>query len=143
MTKATQFLLFVLPREGPDYGVELRQLVNGGAGLKQRMAVRVWGPPLASVVDQVLETLKRSGYRPGEFARTREAPFELQEPWAVRLGLALLAVKPLSKSSRIDRVATAVRSMPDEEVYYWFAKCTAEGLSFAAQRALRTLVAPE
>lgn len=132
-----QFSLHVLPRPDGSYGVELREQVNGGPP-EGRAVVRAWGPPLYAAMDQVLEALRRSGHRPSDLHRGRKAPLELKEAWGVRVGLLLLALKPLRNSSRMEEVAAAVREMPDEEAYYWFAKAAG---STRAQRALRVLAA--
>jgi hypothetical protein len=89
-------------------------------------------------MDQVLEALRRSGNRSSDLHRRRKAPFELNEASGVRVGLLLLAVKPLRKGSRMEEVAAAIRGMSDEEAYYWFAKAAG---SLRAQRALRVLLA--
>jgi len=129
-----QFTLHVLPREDGTYGVELREHVNGRHS--GRRVVRVWGPPFQASLDQVLEALRRSGYRASDLHRGRKAPFELKEAWGVRVGLLLLALKPLRKTTRMEQVAAAIREMPDEEAYYWFSKAVG---SQRAQRALRIL----
>ncbi len=143
MTETRQFLLFIRHGEGVDYGVELRQAINGQSGPQEHVVVRAWGPPLQASVEQLLAAVKHSGHRPGEFVRTRTAPFELREPWGVRVGLLLLAVKPLVKPSRMEYVVAGIAAMPDEEAYYWFSKCTSRHRGLAAQKALRTLLAPE
>src|SRR5262249_4950516 len=97
-----------------DSPFELRVLADGAGGyalaLFQRpqrdrdangkatswhMVVKVHGAPLKAVIDQVLATLKRAGYKPSDLSRTRTEPFALREDLGVRLGLLLLAVKPL------------------------------------------------
>ena len=131
-----QFTLHVLPRADGTYGVELREAGNGGKS-GGRTVVRAWGPPLQAALDQVLEALRRSGYRPSDLHRRRQVPFALKEAWGVRVGLLLLALKPLRKVTRMECIAAAIREMPDEEVYYWFSKAAG---SRRAQRALRLLV---
>ena len=58
----------------------------------------------------------------------------------MRLGLVMLAVKPLSKASRIEAISHGIRTMPPEEAYYWYSKCTARDASERAQKALRVLL---
>jgi len=52
----------------------------------------------------------------------------------------LLALKPLRKTTRMERIAEAVQQMPDEETYYWFSKTTS---ARSAQRAVRVLLGEE
>jgi hypothetical protein len=137
---AREFLLHVLPRED-GYGVELRQRSRDGDGFRERVVARVWGAPYGAAVDHVLEALRRSGYRASDLHRGRRAPFELREAWGVRLGLLLLALKPLRKPSRMERIAEAIREMPDEEAYYWFSKCVRDERPQRAKQALRILLA--
>jgi len=44
---------------------------------------------------------------------------------------------------RIERIADTIASMGDEEVYYWFSKCTGSEDQRRAQKALRILLAKE
>lgn len=132
-----QFALQVLPRADGTYGVELREHMNG-APPEGRTVVRAWGPPFQAALDQILEALRRSGYRSSDLHRGRKNPFELEERWGVRVGLLLLALKPMRKTSRMEAIASAIREMADEEAYYWFSKSSS---SLAAQKALRILAA--
>lgn len=130
-----QFSLHVLPRPDGSYGVELRERLNGGP-TDERTVVRAWGPPLYAAMDQILQAVRRSGHRSADLHRGRRAPLDLKEAWGVRVGLLLLALKPLRKTSRMERVAATIRQMPEEEAYYWFSRCRA---SVRAQMALRLL----
>lgn len=135
-----QFLLYVLPRPDGSYGVELRQRLNGAARPEEQSLVRAWDGPFQASLPQVVEALRKSGYRPSDLSRTRREPFELREEQGVRLALTLLALKPLRKTTRMERIAEAIRSMPDEEAYYWFSKALSAG---SARRALRLLLGGE
>ena len=145
------FELRVIPRDKDDYGIALYQQQLRGRDLPvsnnnpktPRRLVRVWGAPFHAIIDYLIERLKKAGYRATNLSRSRKAPFELDEETGVRLGLLLLALKPLSKIERIDDIYSAIRSMPDEEVYYWFSKCTTKGAARRAQKALRILLSPE
>lgn len=139
------FFLYVTPRDKDDYGIALyqQQLRQNTTPKSPRGLVRVWGAPFHAIIDYLIETLKKAGYRATELSRSRKAPFELDEETGVRLGLLLLALKPLSKIERIDDIYSAIRSMPDEEVYYWFSKCTTAGAARRSQKALRILLSPE
>jgi len=61
----------------------------------------------------------------------------------VRLGLLFLALKPLTKVSRMEAIAAGLRGMSAEEAYYWFSKCAAREHARRAQQALRILLAGE
>ena len=137
------FSLEVLPRDEHGYGVALHQVRRNGPGPEPVRVVRAWGMPLRAVTDAVLQALKDSGYRQDDLRPSRRAPFQLAERVGVRLALLLLAVKPLRRHVRIEQVAEGVRRMPDEEVYYWYSKCTAKTDPRRAQHALRVLLAPE
>jgi hypothetical protein len=108
-----------------------------------QLVVRVHGQPLRAVLDQVLTTIKKAGYRPSELSRSRREPFALAEGLGVRLGLLLLAVKPLRKTTRMAEIAEQVQGMADEEAYYWFSKVTDAARSSRSQRAFRILLATE
>ena len=138
------FELRVILREGEGYGLALLQKPVGSEnGRKEDMVVRIWGDPLRSVLDQVLGSLKRGGYRPSDLRRTRQAPFSVEEEDGVRLGLLFLALKPLRKLTRIEKIAQQVRVMEPEELYYWFSKMTSDENGRRASRALRILMAEE
>jgi hypothetical protein len=105
--------------------------------------VRIWGPALESVLDRVLETLRKAGFRPADLRAGRKVPFELPEEAGVRLGLLFLAIKPLRRLDRISAISATVRDMEAEEAYYWFSKCSRADLARRACRSLRILLAEE
>ena len=135
-----EFTLHVLPTPDGHYGVEVRQRVNGVQGPQEYTVVRAWGPAFQAAASQVLEALRRSGYRAADLHRGRKAPFQLREEWGVRVAVLLMALKPLRKTSRMDRIAAAISEMSDEECYYWFSKCLKNNRQQSACRALRVLV---
>ena len=132
------FHLRVFPEGDTEYGVELTQEMNGQP---HQRVVRSRGLAMHAVGNQLLEALKASGYRPADLKRTRRQPFTMPEVIGVRLGLALMAIKPLQKPRRIEEVASAVRELCDDEAYYyWYAKCTHTHTGRRARRAFRDLV---
>ncbi len=131
------FELLVFQHQAAEFGVELAEDRNGDTG---RRVVRCWGTGLIGVHDHLLEALKASGYRPDTLKPTRRKPFVISETVGVRLGLLLLAVKPLRKVRRIEDVSVAVRALADDEAYYWYAKATDRHHGQRAQRAFRDLV---
>lgn len=139
------FELRVFPQGKAAYGVALFEHRAQGAGTEPAFdkIVQVWGDPLRAIIESVLSALRKSGYRPTDLRPNREAPFDLNDEEAVRLGLLLLAVKPLRKHSRIDAITQRIREMEPEEIYYWYSKSTSTTDGRRAQKALRVLIAHE
>jgi hypothetical protein len=138
MRRHSEFDLVVVPVGDADLGIELHQVSNGRPE-EPRKVVSSAGRSLQAVGDHVLEALRASGHKPSELRRTRVKPFRLPEQAGVRLGLALLATKPLRKIRRIEEISSAVRTMGDDEAYYWYAKCTDPDHGHRALRAFRDL----
>ena len=72
----------------------------------------------------MLSAIRRGGYRPSDLRPTRRQPFRLDEEDGVRLGLLFLALHPLKKPSRMEALVDGIRTMADEELYYWYSKST-------------------
>lgn len=144
------FELRVQPDGTDGYAVALWQRRNG-VGRPGHVAtdetlervVVLGGDRLRLVIEPVLGAIKRAGYKGSDLRAGREEPFRLGEEDGVRLGLLFLAVKPLRKPARVERVAERVRGMAQEEMYYWFSKSTAATDGRRAQRALRLLIAED
>ncbi len=162
------FRLRVEPLAGDALRLTLWQQppsANGRRPAYRRLAT-LEGTPLLVALDQVLELLRSEGYRglrAGERAslwgrETARGPHQrpragrrvpangarelpLGEATGVRLGLLFLTLRPLRRVERMERVAAGVRSMTDEEAYYWFSKCVARDTGRRARRALRLLLA--
>jgi hypothetical protein len=142
------FELRVQANEESQYGLALfqkphRKEDRTGKTEDWQLVVRVHGQPMKAVLDQVLATIKKAGYKASDLARTRRHPFHIPESLGVRLGLLLLAVKPLRKASRMSVMSEQIQGMTDEEVYYWFSKATHGRTATRSQRALRVLLAEE
>ena len=142
------FELRVQANGDSQYGLALFQKPHrehDGTGKAEdwQLVVRVHGQSMKAVLDQVLATIKKAGYKVSDLARTREKPFRLTESQGVRLGLLFLAVKPLRKSSRMGDISEQVQGMTDEEAYYWFSKTTSTNTGRRAQKAMRVLLAIE
>jgi len=101
------------------------------------------GKPSQSIADQVLEVLKLNGYQATDLSLARKEPFTLSEETGVRLGLLFLAIRPLTKSNRMEQISFGLRTMTVEEVYYWFSKCTNPATAERAQKAFRILLSDE
>jgi len=142
------FELRVQPNGQSQYGLALfqklhRDLDRTGKVEEWQLVVRVHGQPLKAVLDQVLATIKRAGYKASDLSRGREKPFHLTESLGVRLGLLFLAVKPLRKTSRMGDMSEQIQGMTEEETYYWFSKITDTRQGRRSQKAMRILLAKE
>jgi hypothetical protein len=150
------FRLRVEPRGGDALRLTLWQqppAANGRRPSLRRLAL-LEGTPLLVAIDQVLELLRAEGYRGlrggerlragvGRGAGDEARELVLGETAGVRLGLLFLALRPLRRVERMERVAAGVRAMTDEEAYYWFSKCAARDTGPRARQALRILLAGE
>ncbi len=148
------FELRVVPRPGGDYSLALYQWpvaansVSASGSSNARPArperlVELGGDTLRAVADQVLEALRKTGYKATDLSRERRTPFRLDEETGLRLSLLFLTVKPLTRLDRVELISGGLRTMPSEEAYYWFSKCTAGASAVNARRALRILLAGE
>lgn len=142
------FELRVQPNGDSQYDLALfqkphRDLDRTGKVEEWQLVVRVHGQPMKAVLDQVLATIKKAGYKASDLSRTRAKPFHLNESVGVRLGLLFLAVKPLRKTNRMGEISEQVQGMTDEEAYYWFSKTTSANTGRRAQKAMRLLLAEE
>ena len=142
------FELKVQPNGESQYGLALfqkphRDLDRTGKVEEWQLVVRVHGQPMKAVLDQVLATIKRAGYRASDLSQGREQPFHLAESLGVRLGLLFLAVKPLRKTSRMGDMSEQIQGMTEEETYYWFSKITDTRQGRRSQKAMRILLAKE
>ena len=138
------FELRVQPNGESHHGLALfqkphREQDRNGRPVGWQQVVKVHGQPMKAVLDQVLQTIRKAGYKAPELCRTREKPFMLSESQGVRVGLLLLAVKPLRNTSRVSEISEHVQGMTDEEAYYWFSKVTDTASGPRSQRALRIL----
>jgi hypothetical protein len=148
------FTLYVQPRAGAStsYALTLVQRIvepdldpfadrQPQAGMTTIVTLN--GDNLRAVADHVIEGLRQGGYKATDLSPERTRPFYLPEAVGVRLGLVLMAVKPLSKLKRVEAISYGIRQMPLEEAYYWYSKCTAADVAERAQKALRVLLAAE
>ena len=140
------FELRVVPLGEIQYSLALYQWpvrTNHRVGKRPQRLVELRGTQLQAVSDHVLEAVRKGGYKVTDLSRVRRDPFCLDEETGLRLGLLFLAVKPLTKLSRIEAISSEMRAMPSEEAYYWFSKCTATATAGRAQHAFRILLAEE
>lgn len=142
------FELRIVLDQPQDYGLSLYRMPSrgenvNGSGHDWRQVVNIHGTPMRAVMDQILTAIKQAGYRPSDLSRSRKTPFLLSEETGVRLGLLMLAVKPLRKSSRMTDISEQVQSMASEEAYYWFSKMTDHLVGRRSQKAMRILLAKQ
>jgi len=150
---STEFELRVLPESGNGYRLEFTQKLAEAVAdqpflyqqpaIKTRVSVELGGDSLRAVADVVLDALRQNGYKPTDLGVGRREPFHLDEQTGVRLGLIFLAVKPITKSSRIEAISQGIRLMTPEELYYWYSKCSGGPATERAQKALRILLSAE
>ncbi len=127
---------------GPDeYGLLLEQ-TNGSAATPPLPVSRADPVRTRRVMPSVLDAVKASGHSKAVMSTTRTKPVTLIEEEGVRLALLLIASAPVTKTRRIEEMASAVASMSTEEAYYWYAKCTGADAS-RIRRAFRTFLAQE
>jgi hypothetical protein len=142
--ESRHFELRVAPQPEGGYALHLFQSLAGRNTNGQLECVaRVHGDPLRVAIESVLSAIRRAGSRASDLRPTRREPFRLSEEDGVRLGLLFLALQPLRKPSRMEAVSDGIRTMADEELYYWYSKATAARDGRRAQRALRTMIARE
>ena len=146
-------LRVIADRTRPDttYSLALYQRIVEPPGAQQTLyrqappetqrIVELAGSTLRAVADQVMEALRKSGYRTTDLSAGRREPFALAEEAGVRLGLLFLTVKPITKMVRVEAIAHGLRAMTSEEAYYWYSKCTTRPTADRALKALRVLLA--
>ena len=142
------FELRVVPEGPSEYWLALYRMPARSRSIQSnsrewQLVARVRGTPMRAMMDQVLATIKQAGYRASDLSRSRKAPFPLAEEPGVRLGLLMLAVKPLCKTSRMTDISEQVRAMTEEEAYYWFSKSTDNHVGRRCRKAMRILLAKE
>jgi hypothetical protein len=140
------YRLVVEPTGSAGYSLRLEQARSFETSV---VGIRVVGraspTAVAACVEQVLDALRRAGHPTTALRPGSASVFDLPEEAAVRLGLLFVALRPLSKTRRMEQVAEGIRRMAPEETVYWFSKCATPTLTDArrAQHALRVLLAPE
>jgi len=122
---------------------QLRFVYSDGPSQGMVKVVELPGEAVRLVAEDVMASLREAGYRSTDLRAARREPFLLPEEIGVRLGLLLLAIKPVSKVVRSEAIAAGIRAMSTEEVYYWYSKSAHGPQASRAQRALRLLLAEE
>lgn len=132
------FQLVVHPDGEGGYHLTLEETTNSVA----RAVDTIAGPHLDRLRETVMTAVTSSKHPRTALAAGRLRPIALTEDAGVRLGLAALAVKPLSKPVRVEAIKEGIARMTSEEALYWYAACTGPHAN-RALKALRILLADE
>lgn len=130
------FTLLVHTEVVAAYAIDLRVATNGS----QNTLARFEGATLDRLRPAVLTAVVSSKQPRTALSASRKVPIPLSEDAGVRLALTAMAVKPLSKPTRVEEIRQGIDAMTSEEALYWYANCTGTRAT-RALRALRTLLA--
>ena len=137
-----EFQLRVISTENNDFTLELYQCAYKKAGEKKRPAAEkigyLKGHTLNAIKQNIYEILKANNYDPKTLSAKRHSHYLLSEESGVKTAILFQTLQPLSQSDRINKIASAVSSMSNEEAHYWFAMI-ANGNKKNALKALRVL----
>lgn len=126
------------PDRGDTYGLELHEVSNG----QPKVVAALEGKLLDRLRSSVMSAVTGSKQPRNSLSASRKAPIPLSEDAGVRLGLAALAAKPISKPARVESIRVGVETMTSEEALYWYAYATGSRGN-RALKALRILLADE
>lgn len=136
--------VFYLRTHPTIYAISVEQLhKNQAGGVKMVKMATLSGVRLQAVIECVLSAVKTSGHKPTELRLKYAMDMNLTEAAGVRLILVMLAVSDISRPARIESIAKAIQSMPVEEVYYWYSKCTSPYYRGRGIKALRALLSED
>ncbi len=130
------------PGEGDRYGIRLEEAYADGERTLAATVASATPLQASRVLDALVVSVRTSGHQAGVLSATRKKPIPLDEAAGVRLALALLAARPVSKPDRIRRIVAGVSLMSTEETYYWYAKAVGPDAD-RVRRALRLFLAEE
>ncbi len=105
------------------------------------------GPKVCELVTLAMDIAHKHRVPSDRFTKATGGRAGLPDAAGARLALLLWAMRPIHKPSRAALVKAGILAMPDEEVFYWYAKTEGgSGLSASQRRrtalkALRTLLA--
>lgn len=137
-----EFQLRVIPTENNDFALELYQCAYKKAGEKKRPAAEkigcLQGNTLNLVKQSIYQLLKANDYDPKTLSSKRQSAYILKEEVGVQTAILFQTVSPLSQPERINKIATGISAMSNEEAHYWFAMI-ANGRRRNALKALRVL----
>lgn len=137
-----EFQLRVISTENNDFTLELYQCAYKKAGEKKRPAAEkigyLKGNTLNAIKQNIYEILKANNYDPKTLSAKRQSHYLLSEESGVKAAILFQTIQPLSQSDRINKIASGISAMSNEEAHYWFAMI-ANGKKKNALKALRVL----
>lgn len=132
MTTQRETFRFIAERGSDDRLVGLNVEATGLHG--EHRAIRVNGSKAVRIAGSLHDVLRHGGVKARLWAGSR--PVELDNATGAHAELLLLAVRPLRRADKAERIAQRIAQMSDEEAAYWHAKSHHPG----GLPALRTLL---
>lgn len=151
-TKAGFWLATVL---NPDKTVILSQRLRTGwhyfNDTKVDKTSEIWsislsGGALRHIEHRIYLTMRAHGEAMLEWNSPDDVQMiQLGETEGSRLGLIMLAIKPITRQDRAEWIIARIQGLAVEEVSYWFSKCSSpvKSESRRAAKALRVLLSSE
>ena len=96
------------------------------------------GETLVLAKKNIYKILKSNKYDPKSLSHKRQSHYTLSEESGVNLAILFQTLQPLKKLDRINKIASGISAMSNEEAHYWFAMI-ANGRKNNALKALRVL----
>ncbi|MHB8289262.1 MAG: DUF7680 family protein [Acidimicrobiales bacterium] len=140
-TPTRGFRLVVEAVDTDSYGLRLEQ-TNGNPEASPVSIAAVRASEVEGVAETLHHALRESRQPRTALSAGRRKPIALDESAGVRLALALIAAKPITKRSRREAILMGIAGISPEETYYWFAKMTGPSGPRSC-RALRILLADD
>lgn len=140
-SKIRGFRIIVEPVSSDEYGLRLEE-TNGSAAIPPKYLAHLRSDEVPGVSDVLQQALRESHQPRTTLSPGRRKPIPLEESAGVRLALALIAIEPITKSSRRHAILAGISAMSAEEAYYWFARTTGP-IAQRARRSLRILLADD
>ena len=137
-----EFQLRVNSADNNNFVLELYQCAYKKAGEKKRPAAEkigcLKGNTLNLVKQSIYQVLKTNNYDPQTLSSKRQSSYTLSEESGVQTAIMFQVLQPLSQPEKINKIATGISAMSNEEAHYWFAMI-ANGRRSNALKALRVL----
>jgi hypothetical protein len=137
-----QFQLAVEPLSNASYALTVLQrpypASRNGQTLPSINVGRVDGLALVSAQDIIFDVLRSNHHKPTALQHARPSHLGLSEESGVRLSVLFKVIAPLSNLDVLRALQQGIWAMSDEEVYYWFSKCSGPN-GDRGVRALRLL----
>lgn len=137
-----EFQLRVIPTDNNNFALELYQCAYKKAGEKKRPAAFkigcLKGNTLNAIKQNIYDILKANNYDPKTLSSKRQSHYILSEESGVQTAILFQTLQPLSHGDRINKIASGISAMSNEEAHYWFAMI-ANGKKKNALKALRVL----